>query len=108
MTVADIRRLGKSATPVEAAALQALTNGLSPDLSVALTDVVERNHAAQEQLKAARELSSQRRNAMIHLPYKLMVPALARRLIFRAANPSDAQLQRAASCEAQTLGDVLL
>jgi hypothetical protein len=107
MTVQEIRRLKSSATPVEAAALQALTRDLSPDLDVSLTDVVERNHAAQEQLEDARELSSKRRNAIIHLPYKLMLPTLARRLIFRAANLQDSGLQRAERCEAQTLDDVL-
>lgn len=106
MTVAEIRRLKSSATPAEASALQALTVGLPPDLGISLTDVVKRNHAAQARLKDARELSSAQRNAIIHLPYKLMLPSLARRLIFSAANPQDPDLRRAASCEAQTLADV--
>lgn len=107
MSVAEIRRLRSAATLEEAKALDVLTAGLAADLPVSLTDVVERNHAARAKLQNAREFSSQRRNTIIALPYKLMLPMLARRLVFRKAGSTDKHLQRATQCESQSIADAL-
>lgn len=107
MSVAEIRALRSAATSEEAKALDALTEGLALDFPVALTDIVERNHGAQAKLQNARELSSQRRNEIIALPYKLMLPMLARRLVFRHVGSSNKDLQRATQCESQSIADAL-
>lgn len=107
LSVAELRNLRSAATPAESAALTTLLSGLSDQTSISLTDLVERNHAAQTKLKDARESSSTARNRIIALPYRLMLPMLARRLIFRSANTDDAPLKRATQCEQRTLSDFL-
>ena len=63
--------------------------------------------ARQGTLRAAADvlhLSEQGvRNRLIALPYKLMLPLLARRIAFAALRVSDADFALAASCERQSL-----
>ena len=106
MTVADIRKLRSAATAPEAQALDVLTNGLDSNSTIALTDLVERNHAADKKLQGMTEESSERRNEMLALPYRLMLPALARRLIYRSTHGTDSALQNATACEARSLAEL--
>ncbi|HET7133306.1 MAG TPA: hypothetical protein VFJ95_13710, partial [Gammaproteobacteria bacterium] len=103
MTAADIvlgaRELGRA----EADAAAALTAGLPPDTAIALTGYVEANHAAEEKLADARELSSAERNGIMALPYKLELALLARRVAYHARHVDDAKYTLAATCERQTL-----
>lgn len=103
MSVAEIRKLRSAATPAEAQALDVLTHELGSELSIALTDAVARNHAADKKLQGMTEASSEQRNDTLSLPYRLMVPSLARRLLYRSTNAGDKQLQSATACEARTL-----
>jgi hypothetical protein len=103
MTVAEIRKLRAVATPPEAEALDALTVKLDSTLEIALDDVVKRNHDAEKMLQGRREDSSAQRNRALALPYRLMLPSLARRLTYRSARSTDPTLQRATQCEAESL-----
>ena len=64
---------------------------------------VEANHAADAKLSDARELSSHERNRLIALPYKLMLPMLARRIAYAALRVNDPDFALAANCERQSL-----
>jgi hypothetical protein len=103
MTVSDIRKLRPTATVSEAQALDVLTSDLDAQLSIALTDIVQRNHAAEKRLQGMTESSSERRNDALRLPYRLMLPSLTRRLIYRSRNSVDEDLQHATACEARSL-----
>jgi hypothetical protein len=103
MTVAQIRDAARTLPQAEADAAAALTSGLAPELAIPLTGYVEANHAADEKLKDARELSSAERNAIIALPYKLELALLARRIAYGALHVNDPQFALAASCEQQSL-----
>jgi hypothetical protein len=103
MTVGEIRKLRPVATPPEADALDALTKGLDPTFAIALDDLVKRNHDAEKVLQGRRESSSAQRNRTLSLPYRLMLPSLARRLTYRSARSSDPTLQRTTQCEAESL-----
>jgi hypothetical protein len=107
LSVEEIRQLAKFATPEEASALADLTAPLDDALHVSLTDLVERNHAAQRALASATELPSAQRNAILALPYKLQLPALARRLLYRSHDAGTADLQRATECEGQSIASFL-
>jgi hypothetical protein len=107
MSVAAIRKLRSAGTTPEGAALDKLTAGLSDSVVVGLDDLIARNYEAEKKLEKAREISSRSRNEISHLPYKLMLPMLTRRLIYRSANASDPELARTTKCEAQSLLQVL-
>jgi hypothetical protein len=102
-TVADLRLAAMTLPQAEADAVAALTAGLPADLSIPLTGYVDANHAADAKLENARELSSAERNALIALPYKLMLPLLARRVAYAALHVQDPEYALAASCEKQSL-----
>jgi hypothetical protein len=103
MTVAEIRAAARALPRAEAEAAGALTAGLAPELAIALTGYVEANHAADEKLKDARELSSAERNRIVALPYKLELALLARRIAYGALHVADPQFAVASACEQQSL-----
>jgi hypothetical protein len=103
MTVAEIRRAAPTLARPEAEAAAALTAGLAPETQVPLEGYVEANHAADAKLADARELSSEERNRIIALPYKLMLPMLARRIAYSGLHVQDPDYALAASCERQSL-----
>ncbi len=103
MTVAEIRAAIPTLERAEADAATALTEGLAPDLAIPLTGYVATNQAADVKLRDARELSSAERNAIVALPYKLMLPMLARRIAHAAKRVESADYRLAASCEHQSL-----
>ena len=76
---------------------------MAPELAIPLTGYVDANHAADAKLADARELSSQERNRIIALPYKLMLPMLARRIAYAALRVNDPDFALAASCERKSL-----
>jgi hypothetical protein len=103
MSVAEIRSAAAGLTGGEADAAAALTEGLAPDTVIPLTGYVEANHAADALLADATELSSTERNRIVALPYKLVLPLLARRIVYASLNVNDADYSVAASCEGQSL-----
>ncbi|HLF09810.1 MAG TPA: hypothetical protein VJA26_01235 [Gammaproteobacteria bacterium] len=103
LTVAEIRRAARTMTRSEADAVAALTQGLAPEMSIALTGYVDANHTADAALVDAAEMSSAQRNRIIALPYKLVLPLLARRAVYAALRVNDADYAIAASCERQSL-----
>ena len=103
MSVEQIRKLRSVATPPEAEALDVLLSGLEPSLQIALGEAIERNRAADKVLQGLVEASSAQRNQKLALPYRLMVPSLARRLVYRSAQGADPELRRATECEAGSL-----
>jgi hypothetical protein len=110
MTVSAIRRLvtpENGATPEEVKAMQSLTATLRRDEVIALSDAVARNHAAQKVLVGSTELSSDDRNRIIKLPYKLMLPMIARRVLYRSKNSSNNELHEVTACEAQSIAQFL-
>jgi hypothetical protein len=107
VTVADAIKLADTADPAEKKALQLLTAKLASASTLELQTIVQRNHAAQKRLEHSREDSSAERNALIALPYKLMLPMLVRRLLYERANSENAQLMSAQGCERQTVQEFL-
>jgi hypothetical protein len=107
LTIADALKLGENGDPAEKQALMLLTARLAPASSVELRTIVERNHTAQRILEHSRESSSAERDALIALPYKLMLPMLVRRLLYEAANKGNAQLESAQACEGQSIQEFL-
>ena len=107
LTVAEIRAAARSLTRAEADAAVALTAGLAPETAIALTGYVEANQAANAQLVDARELPSAERNRLTALPYKLVLPLLARRIAYAALKVVDADYTRAAGCEQRSLQECL-
>jgi hypothetical protein len=103
LTVAEIRRASPAMTRSEADAIAVLTKGLAPEMAIPLTGYVDANHAADAKLAGATEMSSAGRNRIIALPYKLMLPLLARRIAYAARRVNDAEYAVAASCEQQAL-----
>ena len=103
MTVAQIRAAVRTLPRAESEAINALTEGLAPDTPLPLTGFVDANHAAEAQLAGARELSSSERNRITALPYKLVLPLLARRVAYDALRLNDPAFGAAASCERQSL-----
>ncbi|MEO0423901.1 MAG: hypothetical protein AAF184_16300 [Pseudomonadota bacterium] len=87
----------------EASALRHLLEGMDPQQSVFLDDVVARNHAASQVLRDARELTSAQRNAAIDLPYPLSLALLARRVVYRQQHPQSPALEATLACETQPL-----
>jgi hypothetical protein len=81
----------------------ALTRGMPPETMIPLTGYVEANHAADARLVDAREASSEERNGIVALPYKLVLQLLARRIAYGALRANDAEFAVAASCEKQSL-----
>ena len=106
LTVADIRRLTSAGTAPEKEALDDLTAKLDPALKIGLTDLIARNHAADKTLQGMREQSSAVRNGMLNLPYKLMLPLLARRLLYRSLDPLNEELRAATACESNSLSSL--
>ncbi|HET6628620.1 MAG TPA: hypothetical protein VFG91_02475, partial [Woeseiaceae bacterium] len=68
LTVGEIREAGRGLPPAEAQALAALTANLPGTLPIPLTGYVALNHAAQDKLADARELSSAERNRITAMP----------------------------------------
>lgn len=106
MTVAEIQSAAQTRPPAEADAAAVLTQGLAPDLVIPLTGYVEANHDADAKLADARELSSAERNAIVALPYKLVLPLLARRIVYAQLNVASPEFARAATCEQRSLPQV--
>jgi hypothetical protein len=107
MTVAEIQTAARALTRAEVDAVATLTAGLPLDLAIPLTGYVEANHAADATLADARELPSAERNALIALPYKLVLPLLARRIAYAGLKVNDAGFALAASCEQRSLQQFL-
>jgi hypothetical protein len=106
VTVAQIQAAAQARPRAEAEAAAALTQGLPPDLVIPLTGYVDINREADAKLADARELPSSERNAIVALPYKLMLPMLARRIAYARLNVANDDFARAASCEQRTLPQV--
>jgi hypothetical protein len=103
LTVAEIRSAVRTMSRAEIGAVDALTSGLAPETAIPLTGYVDANHAADAKLADAREASSAERNSITALPYKLMLPLLARRAAYAALRVDDTAFAAAASCERQPL-----
>jgi hypothetical protein len=103
LTVAEIRAAARSMTRSELEAVEALAASLAPETPIPLTGYVEANHAADAKLAEATELSSAARNQITALPYRLMLPLLARRAAYGALRVNDGAFAAAASCERQSL-----
>lgn len=106
MGVGEIRKLRSAATPAEARALESLLKGLPADMQIDLLDIVQRNHAADKKLAGMTESSSDQRNATLNLPYRLMLPALARRLMFRSLQGSQENVKAVTACEARSFSSL--
>src|SRR5262249_27383749 len=107
LTVAAIRSAAPAVGRAEAEAATVLTAGLAPDTPIPLTGYVDLNHAADDKLKDARELSSAERNRIVALPYKLVRPVLARRLAYAGLRAQDPAFAAASTCEKQSLPQFL-
>lgn len=107
LTVTEVIQGASSLGRAEFTAAKALTAGLAADTAIPLTGYIEANHAADRRLADATELSSTQRNAMTALPYRLMLPPLARRVAYTALGVDDAAFVAAASCEKQSLRSFL-
>ncbi len=107
LTVAAIRSAAPGLGRAEAEAATALTSGLSADTPIPLSGFVELNHAADAKLADARELSSAERNRIVALPYKLVLPMLARRIVYAGLRIQDPAFAVAAACEKQSLPQLL-
>ena len=107
LTVAAIRASAPSVGRAEAEAATALTAGLAPDTPVPLSGFVELNHAADAKLAEARELSSDERNRIVALPYKLVLPMLARRIAYAGLRVQEPAFAAASTCEKQSLSQFL-
>ena len=103
MTVAEIRRAAQTLARAEADAVAALTAVLAPETPIPLTGYVDANRAAEAKLADARELSSAERNWIVSLPYKLMLPMLARRIAYAGLHVQDPDFGLASSCERQSV-----
>lgn len=103
MTVDAIRQASGVLGPAEKQALESLTAGLAGDLSIPLTGYVALNHSAQEKLSDATELSSRDRNRITAMPYKLMLPVLARRLVYNSLHVHSPEFVGASTCETQSI-----
>jgi hypothetical protein len=107
LTVGAIRSAAPALGRAEAEAATALTAGLAPDLPIPLSGFVAINHAADAKLEDARELSSAERNAIVALPYKLVLPMLARRVAYVGLRVPDPAFAAASACEKQPLSELL-
>jgi hypothetical protein len=107
LSVAEMRSAAPALPPAEAGAVAALTTSLSPDSAIPLSGYVKANHAAEAKLVDAAELSSAERNRILALPYKLMLPLLARRIAYANLDVSDARFAAVARCERQSLQEFL-
>jgi hypothetical protein len=105
LTVDEILQAARGLPLEEAQALDALTVNLPTSLSISLTGQVEMNRAAEERLVDARELSSAKRNQIAAMPYKLMLVALARRIVYRNLQVEDARFHSVAACESRSITD---
>jgi hypothetical protein len=107
LTVAAIRSAAPAVGRAEAEAATALTAGLAPETPIALLGFVELNHEADAKLADARELSSAERNRIVALPYKLVLPMLARRIAYAGLRVQDPAFAAASACENQSLPQFL-
>jgi hypothetical protein len=107
LTVAAIRSAAPAVGRAEAEAATALTAGLAPETPIPLLGFVELNHAADAKLADARELSSTERNRIVSLPYKLVLPMLARRIAYAGLRVQDPAFAAASACEKQSLPQFL-
>ncbi len=107
LTVAAIRSAAPAVGRAEAEAATALTAGLAPETPIPLLGFVELNHEADAKLADARELSSAERNRIVALPYKLVLPMLARRIAYAGLRVQDPAFAAASACEKQSLPQFL-
>jgi hypothetical protein len=107
LTVAAIRSAAPTVGRAEAEAATALTAGLAPETPIPLAGFVEANHAADAKLADTRELSSAERNRIVALPYKLVLPMLARRIAYASLRVQDSAFAVASACEKQSLPEFL-
>jgi hypothetical protein len=107
LSVAAIRSAAPALGRAEADAATALTANLAPDTPIPLLGFIELNHAADAKLAGARELSSIERNRIVALPYKLVLPMLARRIAYAGLRIQDPAFAVAADCERQSLQQFL-
>lgn len=107
MSVSEIRRASHVLDSEESRALETLVADLAADLSIPLTGYVESNETAQARLADARELSSDERNRIIAMPYKLMLPVLARRIVYKSLDVQDPEFRTARECEMQSIPSFL-
>jgi len=107
LTVAAIRSGAPTVGRAEAEAAMALTAGLAPETPIPLSGFVELNHEADAKLADARELSSSERNGIVALPYKLVLPMLARRIAYAGLRVQDPAFALASACEKQSLPQFL-
>jgi len=103
MTVTELRRAAPALARSEADALAALTVGLAAETPIPLSGYIDANHAADAKLADARELPSAERDKIVALPYKLMLPMLARRIAYAGLHLQDPDYALAATCERQSL-----
>ncbi len=106
-TVGELRGLASMLPAAEADALATMTGGLAAEMAVPLRGYVAANHAAVEKLAGATERSSAERNQIVALPYKLMLPVLARRIAYAQLGVDDAAYALAESCEQRSLTQFL-
>lgn len=107
LTVAEIQLAARGLEGAEAKAVAELTAGLLPETAISLTGYVEANRDADVKLADARELSSEERNRIVALPYKLELAMLARRIAYQALKPNDPEFTLASSCERRTVQELL-
>jgi len=107
LTVGELRGLASVLPAAETAALATMTEGLAAEMAVPLTGYVEANHAAVEKLADATERSSVERNQVAGLPYKLMLPVLARRIVYAELEIDDPAYAQAERCEQRSLTQFL-
>jgi len=107
LTVAAIRSGAPALGRADAEAATALTAGLAPETPIPLSGFVELNHEADAKLTDARELSSAERNRIVALPYKLVLPMLARRIAYTGLRVQDPAFALASACETQSLRQFL-
>ncbi len=107
VSVATVTALSADATPAERRALEKMLNGLDSIAQIPLKTHVALNHEAQAKLDDATELSSSARNAITRMPFRLMLPALARRLLYRSFDVEVNERSRVAACEAQSINEYL-
>jgi hypothetical protein len=107
LTVAEIRSAALALGRAEGEAATALTSDLAADTPIPLAGYVDLNRAAEAKLEDARELPSAERNRIVALPYKLVLPVLARRIAYAGLRVQDPAFAATSACEKQSLPQFL-
>jgi len=81
--------------------------GLASDRVIPLSGYVALNHDAQAKLTESREKSSSERNRITAMDYRLALPQLARRLIYKSLDALDKDYLAAIECEKKTILEYL-